>query len=67
METVKIDPLGANAGGNQHSTVWPEVEGDLPRQYTAKAAYEHKGHFVYARPIFIASNLKLGCSGPDIK
>lgn len=43
METVKIDPRGANVGGNQHSTVWPEVGGDLPRQYTAKATYEHRG------------------------
>lgn len=36
METVKIDPWGAHVGGNQHSTVWPEVGGNLPRQYTAK-------------------------------
>lgn len=43
METVKIDPQGANVGGNQHSTVWPEVGGDLPRQYTAKATYEDRG------------------------
>lgn len=66
METVKIEPLGVNVGGNQHSTVWPGVGAMCPDNTQLMQPLSTEV-FMYARPIFIAFNLELGCGNPDIK
>jgi hypothetical protein len=65
METVKIDPWEANVGGNQHSTVWPEVGAICPDN-TQQNNPQAQGH-MYARSVFITSKLEPGCSSSGIK